>query len=59
MELTEKHAELRRSLLTSMVSSIHDWDNQARQASQLLNILRGLFEQATTTVTFHVGVNKD
>jgi predicted MarR family transcription regulator len=59
LELTEKHAELRRSLLTSMVTSVSDWKEQAEKASQLMNILLGMYEQASAMVTFHVGEQPD
>ena len=55
LEATDRHAQLRRELLTKTVGQVKDWQTRAEDAAELLDHLRALYEHASMVVTIHKG----
>ena len=55
LEATDRHAQLRREVLTKTVGKVKDWQIRAEDAAALLDHLRALYEHASMVVTIHKG----
>ena len=52
-EVTEKYAALRREVLFRMIPSVDHWDEQNATARQVLDLMRGIYEQAALFLATH------
>lgn len=53
VEVTEKYAALRREVLFRMIPSVAHWDEQTAVARQVLDLMRGVYEQAALFLATH------
>lgn len=53
IEITEKYAALRREVLFHMIPSVDHWEEQTAAARQVLDLMRGIYEQAALFLATH------
>lgn len=53
IEVTNKYATLRREVLFRMIPSVDHWDEQTAVARQVLDLMRGIYEQAELFLATH------
>jgi predicted MarR family transcription regulator len=58
-EVTERYAALRRRLLIELTRSVADSDQHFEEATRLLNLMTGIYDQAARDVATHRRPTKD
>ncbi len=58
-EVTERYAALRRRLLIELTQSVADSDQQLEEASRLLNLMTGIYDQAARDAATHRAPARD
>lgn len=52
-EVTDRYAEFRDELLISLTQSISDWQDNLEQVSKILNLMSGMYDQASCVAASH------
>ena len=52
-EVTDRYAEFREELLISLTKSISDWEANLDQVARILNLMSGMYDQASCVAATH------
>ena len=53
LEVTDRYAEFRDELLISLTKSMSDWQDNLEQVSKVLNLMSGMYDQASCVAASH------
>ncbi len=56
---TEEYAVLRSNLLMNLIPSVERWDEQVQGAKRILDLMRGIYDQAALVLATHRSLRKE
>ncbi len=59
MVITEEYAVLRSNLLMNLIPSVERWDEQVQGAKRILDLMRGIYDQAALVLATHRSLREE
>lgn len=57
--ITEEYAALRSNLLMNLIPSVERWDEQVQGAKRILDLMRGIYDQAALVLATHRSLREE
>ncbi len=57
--ITEEYADLRSNLLMNLIPSVERWDEQVQGAKRILDLMRGIYDQAALVLATHRSLREE